>query len=349
MTFVRPTLSDLVARNRADIDARMPGADSRLRRNALDVLAIVHAGAVHSLYGMIDARARFFPDPDNAEAIARWSALKGVPRKASAPATGNVALTGTDGSDVPAGAILARSDGARYIVQAEVTIAAGVATAVVEAELPGIAGAMDEGQPLTFLSPIAGVAAIGVVAAGGLAGAADEESDAELSARIYEAMRRPPSGGKASDYIAWAKSVPAVTRAWVYENWDGLGTVKLLFVCDGRDDIIPESGDIEAVEAIIATERPVCADVTVAGPIADPLDLTIDLTPAETAVQDAVEASLRDLIAREAEPGGTLLISRIREAISIAAGETDHVLTTPSANVTAAAGEITTLGTITWS
>jgi len=65
-------------------------------------------------------------------------------------------------------------------------------------------------------------------------------------------------------------------------------------------------------------------------------------------VQAAVEASLRDLIAREAEPGGTLLISRIREAISIAAGESDHVLTSPTTNQTAAAGEIFTMGAIAW-
>ncbi len=101
--------------------------------------------------------------------------------------------------------------------------------------------------------------------------------------------------------------------------------------------------------ARIGDRRPVCADVTVAAPIAAPLDLTITLTPSSDAVKAAVEAELRDLIARETEPGGTLLLSHIQEAISIAAGETDHVLTAPSANVTPAAGHITTFGAITWS
>ena len=66
------------------------------------------------------------------------------------------------------------------------------------------------------------------------------------------------------------------------------------------------------------------------------------------AVQDAIEAELADLIRREAEPGGTLLVSHIREAISTSAGETDHELTTPLMDVTVQAAQITTLGTVTF-
>ena len=62
----------------------------------------------------------------------------------------------------------------------------------------------------------------------------------------------------------------------------------------------------------------------------------------------AVEAELADLIRRETEPGGTLLISHIRQAISLAAGEIDHELTTPTADVTVTASQITTLGDVTF-
>ena len=47
MSFTRPTLTELIGRSQDDIDARLPGADSRLRRSAVGVLATVHAGAVH--------------------------------------------------------------------------------------------------------------------------------------------------------------------------------------------------------------------------------------------------------------------------------------------------------------
>jgi uncharacterized phage protein gp47/JayE len=65
-------------------------------------------------------------------------------------------------------------------------------------------------------------------------------------------------------------------------------------------------------------------------------------------VQAAVLAELQDLLLREATPGGTLLLSHIRAAISSAAGETDFVLTSPAANVTNTTGNMCTMGTITW-
>ena len=103
-----------------------------------------------------------------------------------------------------------------------------------------------------------------------------------------------------------------------------------------------------AVQDYIDERRPVTAQVTVLAPVAVPLALTIALTPDTTAVRAAVTAELQDLLRRDAKPGGTILISRIREAISVSAGEQNHVLTVPSVDVTHAAGEMPTLGTITW-
>ncbi|MDF7777860.1 baseplate J/gp47 family protein, partial [Sphingomonas sp. AOB5] len=228
-------------------------------------------------------------------------------------------------------------------------IAAGTATLLLAAEAAGAGNAMDEGQQLTFVSPIAGVSAVATVAVDGIGGGSNAEADDALRARLLQRIRNPVRGGAATDYVAWALEVAGVTRAWVYENWDGLGTVKLLFVCDGRADIIPEAGDITAVDGWIADRRPVCADVTVAAPTASPLAYTIDLTPDTAEVRAAVTAALDDLHAREAVPGGTLLISHIREAVSGAAGETDSTVTLPNANVTVAAGLISTRGAITWS
>ncbi len=89
--------------------------------------------------------------------------------------------------------------------------------------------------------------------------------------------------------------------------------------------------------------------MTVVAPIAVPLNFTISgLNPSNQTVKDAIAAELADLLAREAAPGGTILISHIREAISVAAGEYDHVLTSPSANVTHTTGQIAVMGTITW-
>lgn len=83
-------------------------------------------------------------------------------------------------------------------------------------------------------------------------------------------------------------------------------------------------------------------------PTAAPLNLTIQLTPNTAAVRAAVTAELADVVRREAMPGGTLLLSHLREAISVAAGEINNVLSTPTADVTHAPGQMPVLGTITW-
>jgi uncharacterized phage protein gp47/JayE len=347
MTFIRPTLTELIQRAQADVDARLPGADSRVPRNALNVLARVHAGAMYGAYGMLDDISRFLPDIAESDRLRRWCAIFGIDPKAAVAASGTVTLTGSDVT-VDAGTILTRADEARYVITADATIVAGTVSASVTAEGAGTAGAMDAGQKLSFLSPVSGVSATATVEAPGLVGGVDDEGDDALRARLLLRLRSPIRGGSATDYVSWALEVAEVTRAWVYENWNGLGTVKVLFVMDGRDDIIPTGDDVTLVDAHIDPLRPVCADVTVAAPTADALDLTIHLVPDTADNRAAVIAELADLLSREAEPGGTLLLSHLQEAISIAAGEDDHTLTTPSANVTVSAGHISTLGDITW-
>jgi len=120
------------------------------------------------------------------------------------------------------------------------------------------------------------------------------------------------------------------------------------FVRDDDASIIPDAGEVAAVQAHIDALRPVTAQVTVVAPVAVPLNFTLLVVPNTAAVKTAVEAELRALLQREAEPGGTILISHIREAISIATGETNYTLTTPAADVTHTTGQMATMGTITW-
>ncbi|MBI1408112.1 MAG: baseplate J protein [Caulobacter sp.] len=350
MPFTRPTLSALIDQAETDMSGRLAGGDALLRRAIELVLARVHAGAIHGLYGFLDyAAEQLMPDTADAEHLSRWAGIYGVARKAATAATGSADLTGVNTSVIPEGTRLQRSDGAEYLVTAEATIALGVATAAIVAAEAGAGGLAEAGTALTFVSPVAGVSSAAVVAVGGVTGGVDEESDNDLRGRLLARIREQPRGGAATDYERWALEVAGVTRAWVFPERDGLGTVGVTFVLDGLEDVIPASGDLTAVADYIDPLRPVTADVTVFAPTPLALDPEIELTPATDAVKAAVEAELRDLLTRETEPGGTLLISHIREAISIAAGETDHVLVSPAANVVADPEEIVVLGTITWS
>lgn len=349
MPFSRPELADLIDRAIQDIEARLPGTDARLRRSNLNVLARTHSGAVHGLYGYLDWIARqVLPDTADAEILERWASIWGVTRKAASFAVGPVTLTGTTGAVVPAGTVLQAADGQEFATNAEVTLAAGTATAQVTALVAGQAGNLVAGTTLTLVSPVAGVNAQATVASGGLTGGADTETDDTLRARLLSRIQAPPHGGAKSDYIAWALEVAGVTRAWVYPAELGLGTVTVRFVRDDDASIIPDAAEVTAVQTYLDALRPVTAGLTVVAPIAVPLNPTIQLTPNTSTVQAAVQAEIADLLRREAEPGGTILISHIREAISLAAGETNHVLTVPAGDVTHTTGQIATMGTITW-
>jgi uncharacterized phage protein gp47/JayE len=351
MPFSRPSLAELVDRVQSDIEVGLPGADARTRRSVLDVLARAEAGAVHGLYGYLAWLAlQAMPDTAEIEHLDRWSRIWGVARKTATQAAGPVAFAGTDGVTVPAGTTLRRSDGAEYATLADATIAAGAASAAVEAAVAGAAGNTDAGVKLSLVTPIAGVQNQATVAAGGISAGEDVESDDRLRDRLLERIRKPPQGGAAHDYVAWTLEVAGATRAWVYPEQLGAGTVEVLFVMDDKPGtIIPDAGEVADVQAHIDARRPVTAAVTVAPPTAVPLNLTIRLVPASQAVKDAVAAAIADLLRREAEPGGTILHSHLEEAVSLAAGETDSDVQIPAGNVVHGFGQIAVMGAITWS
>ena len=122
---------------------------------------------------------------------------------------------------------------------------------------------------------------------------------------------------------------------------------------------------MQKVLAYLQAKRPVTAELFVLAPNPISLNFSILLkkadgsTQTDPTVRAAVQASLQDLIQREAEPKadgtinttptGKLLFSRIRQAISNAAGEYDHSISVPSGDVTPSnTGDIYVMGTITW-
>lgn len=349
MPFQRPSLPEIETRVRADIEARMDGADTALRRAFLAVMARVLAGATHLLYGFLDwISKQVLPDTAEAEWLERHASIWGVTRKAATYATGSVTFTGANDKTIPDGTLLQRS-GAEFVTDSLATIAGGTATVTVTAVVAGAASNTVAAAKLKLASPIEGIQTEATIGVGGITAGTDQESDDGLRARVLERIQQPPHGGAAQDYETWALEVAGVTRAFVKPLYLGIGTVGLFFVKDNKPvTIIPDAGEVAAVQAYIDERRPVTAEVTVMAPTAVAMNFTIDLTTDTAAIRTAVEAELRDLLLREAVPGATILISHIREAISIAAGETDHVLTVPAGNVAHAANEIAIFGAITW-
>lgn len=348
MSFSRPTLSELITRVRADVQSRLTA--DQMRRSDAEVYSRIIAAASHELHGHLAFISdQVLYDTAEAEFLERWASIwLSTPRKPAVVASGNVSFTGVNGAVIPASTLLVRADGAEFYTLADATISAGVATAVVNASVAGQAGNTLVGTVLAMASPVAGVGSDALVSAGGLTQGADIEDDISLRARLVSRIQQPPQGGAAHDYVTWALEVPGVTRAWVYPKELGTGTVTVRFVRDDDVILIPDAAEVLAVQTYIDNLRPVTADLTVVAPAPVSLNFTIAVTPNTLAVKAAVEAELRDLLTREASPGATILLSHIREAISIAAGESNYTMTVPSADITHTTGQMAVMGVLTW-
>lgn len=350
-TFTRPTFTEILNAVQSDINTRLPDADALLRFSVLNVIAYVVAGVAYGLYGYIAWIAlQVFPDTAESEQLRRWASIWGVAPIPAASASGVIVVTGNNGTVIPIDTEFRRSDGVLYKSTAEGTISAGTVNISILAETTGITTNAEQNTVLSFVSPVAGAASFGTVNASGLTGGADDEADSSLKGRLLNRIQNPPQGGDENDYIQWALQNAGVTRAWCYPRELGIGTVTVRFMMDDTyTNGIPLSGDVTTVQNYIDALRPVTADLTVVAPIADPLNFTIHLVSGDTtAIRAAVQANLQEMIARDAEPSGTIYLSRINEAISLATGEYDHVLTLPAANVTHTTGHIATFGAITW-
>lgn len=349
MPFSRPTLTEIVTRTEADLASRL-GTGPLLENSVLKVLARAVAGGHHLEHGHIDYVSRqVIWDTAEAEFLERWVDIWGFSRLAATFAQGQVEFSGTEGTVIPLGTKVKRADGLEFATDAAGAIAAGVASIACTATVAGVAWNTTAATALALSSPIAGIDAAPAVGSLGLAAGADEEKDAGLLARFLTERQQPPTGGSSTDYTGWALEIAGVTRAWCLPEHQGAGTVGIPFMVDGNVDPFPDAAMVATVQAKIDLERPVTAkNSLVFAPFDAPMAVSLELLPNTPDVQASITTALEELLLREAAPGGTLLVSKIREAISTAAGELNHVLLAPLADVTPAAGELTTLGTLTF-
>lgn len=362
MPFERPTLTEIVNRINSDIETRLSDVGILLRRSVLKIIGRVVAGAVHSLYGFIDYQAKqifiLTADTTNLDKIATEY---GKIRTAATYATGTGTATGTAGTAIPANTELQSSASEVYLTDEEYTIeSGGTVTISFTAEEAGLDGNDDGSITLTFVNPIANINTSVTVSADGITGGADEETDDTLRERLLIRKRLPPHGGCEYDYEAWAKEISGVTRAWSLPNWNGLGTIGLAFVRDNDTTIIPNAIQRAAMATYIYNHDDPASGETIGLPItAWPgftvitltelnVNLTIQLDPNTTTVQNQVETEIEALLLSDGGPGETVALSRISEAISAAVEETRHKIVSPTTDIAATYNQVHVLGTITW-
>lgn len=347
--FQIPTPQEVRDQWFAEAEAQFPDTDPRLEKSLIGTIGKALSLAIHGLYIYLSFISRqIFASTAEAEYLDLHGTQIGLDRLEATASSGNVNVTGSNGSVIPIGTQLTSGDGNTYSATAEVTISGGVGVLAVESDTFGASTNQNVGVSLTFITPPVGINSTGLVATGGLTGGADRESDESYRARIRYRKQNPIQCGTSSDYIQWAKEVPQVTRAFVFPNELGAGTVVVRFMTDGATvNGIPTAPKVTEVYDYISSIMPVNVILTVQAPVAVPTNITLKVSPFTQAVQDAVLAELQDLFIRDAVAGGSILISRLREAVSNATGEIDNVVLSPTADITVGSNSnILTLGTV---
>lgn len=351
MPLIIPTIKEIRSRIVSDMNARLPGADGLLPNSFLNILATVFAIAIYPVYLLIEyVLAQIDPATAEGKYLDRHGRTVRLSRKVASAGLGKITFKGAAGTTIPANTEVQRSDGIKYKTVEAATLKGTSLSVSAISEKDGSEANALVGVKCRLVSPILGLDSECEIADGGITGAADSETDADFRLRILERMKTPFGIGTANDYKHWALSVPGVSRAWVYPQELGYGSVTVRVASDlGPQAPIPSEDLVKQVKEYIDQKRPLgVRNLQVLAPIAKKVNFTIDLLPDDENTRAAVKASLEDLFRKEAEPGSSVLISHIRQAISNATGEYDHTLVTPSSDVSSTKGELLVVGDITW-
>jgi len=214
------------------------------------------------------------------------------------------------------------------------------------------------GTLLTLQSPIVGADDDAGADFGELGGGTDQETDAAFKLRLLDRIQNPIAHFNVAEITAIAKEIAGVTRVFIQEITPAVGQVTIHFMRDNDADPIPSAGEVTTVKNKILTIKPANTadvDVIVLAPVAVPTAFTFSsLTPNTATMQTAVTANLKQFFAERTSVGVNIDQDAYRAAIfntidTVTGDEvTDFTLSAPVADITIAAGEIGTLGTVTY-
>ncbi|MFB6364464.1 baseplate J/gp47 family protein [Paenibacillus elgii] len=316
-------------------------------------LANVIARALRVVWFMLEQILKlFFVSTSKGSFLERRCNERGVFRKQGTKSKGTVNLTRSTaapvGSSITQGTVLSTMDQKiEFTVDSTVTLPAGWTSipVPVTCNIPGTAGNLAAGVQLRIVSAqVVGVQNI-AVAASGLTGGTDTESDEQLRDRYLYTIRNPLNGGTPSDYVVWATSIPGVLSAIPLPLARGNGTVDVV-ISDGG---IPSDELVQKVSSYVRTKCPIGADARVIKPTAT----VVNVTGAVTADQGYTNAVLAPLVKQavvnylaKVPIGGTVRLTDIILAARSVKGVLDFSMTAPTTNVQLVATGIATPGTL---
>lgn len=346
MATVRPTLSEIYTRMRADASSALPGTDVELPRTLFGVQLVAFVGAIHEAWGHLDSIATdVFPDVATQGALERWAAIWGLFRVQAVTASGTVNLgVLVTAPPLEPGRTMRRADGAEFVTTAvPVLQAGGHWLANVAAVLAGAGG--NYTGTVQLVEPVPGLTDLALTTTAG----ADGDTDEELRARLLDLIRKPPQGGTADDFERWALEVPGLTRAWAQTPAAGSPAFTVYVADDANLPPTASGADVIAAQAVTDLNKPITSDPTVTAATFHNLDASITVLPATGAMQAAVDAEIVSMLLERATPGGTILLAWLLEAVAGTPGLVNFTITDPITDEQPAGAAVVTKGTTVYS
>lgn len=202
-----------------------------------------------------------FPEFSYGEFLDYHAQTRGLTRRAATAATGDITITGTVGTEIPAGTVFSTASvngypSVDYSTTEDVTIPqGGSVTATVVCTQTGIIGNTSVNTVIISAGNITGINS--VTNPEDITGGTAEESDADLIVRImeYDQSQGTSFVGNVADYIRWAKSVEGVGNVGVTPAQDDSGLVTIVLT-DTNGDPANETLCEEVYNYIMSPDNP---------------------------------------------------------------------------------------------
>lgn len=332
MANVRPSITEIYSRMRADASAALPGVDVQLPRTLFGVLLVAFVGSIHEAWGFLQRISDdSFADTAVDAAMTRHASIQGIDRTQAEKASGTADFgVHTFAPSVDIGRRLVRADGVEYVTLTVPVLTGGTNwVSAIEAVLAGVDGDYNGTARLVQTAP--GVTDVTVITAGGVDGGEDPEVRAEL----LDHHRDPPQGGNTADYTRWPKEASAnVSRVWPLQPaTPGDATFDLLLADDSEDPPTVDGADVTLVQDYVDDIGLITAKPVAATAVFEPLDVNATLTPNTAEIQLAADAELDAMLQVNAAPDVTINLSDIQTALGRTPGLVSFVITSPLGDV----------------
>lgn len=316
----------------ADIDASEGGHTWNFSRMASLIAAEICE------YIVPEAIKVFSPEWSYGTYLREHAKARGVNIRAATAATGEITITGKEGTVIPLGSLFVTTaindePSSEYRTTEAATIPAeGSVTVEVECVTPGISGNTAAGTIVHVGSNIDGITSVTNEKA--LTGGTEEETDEAIIARIreYDQSMGDSFVGCVADYKRWAESVDGVGTAEVIPAKDTSGLVTIVLL-DSNGDPANETLR-EAVYNYIMSpndpegrQAPIGASLSVVAPETVQIAIKATVKLGDTATIESVSAAYLALLLAylpEAMEEGEIKYTRIGRELSRTSGVYDY-------------------------